>query len=79
MVKPFEDAAFTTPIGQISGIVETAYGFHILKIENRKRETLPLDQVKTQIEDTLKRQKQGAAYEAYMTELKAKGKFAEVK
>jgi len=79
MVKPFEDAAFTTPIGQISGIVETTYGYHILKVENRKKETLPLDQVKGQIEDNLKRQKQAAAYEAYITELKAKGKFAEVK
>jgi foldase protein PrsA len=79
MVKPFEEAAFNTPIGQISGIVETAYGFHILKVENRKKETQPLDQVKSQIEDTLKRQKQGAAYEAYMTDLKAKGKLAEVK
>jgi len=38
-----------------------------------------LDQVKTQIEETLKRQKQSAVYETYMTELKAKGKFAEVK
>ncbi len=79
MVKPFEDAAFSTPIGQISGIVETTYGYHILKVENRKKETLPLDQVKGQIEDNLKRQKQGAAYEAYMTGLKAKAKFAEVK
>lgn len=79
MVKPFEEAAFTTPIGQISGIVETAYGFHILKIENRKKETQPLDQIKGQIEDNLKRHKQGAAYEAYINELKAKGKFVEVK
>jgi parvulin-like peptidyl-prolyl isomerase len=79
MVKPFEEAAFTTPIGQISGIVETAYGYHILKIENRKKETQPLDQIKGQIEDNLKRQKQSAAYEAYINELKAKSKFVEVK
>ena len=79
MVKPFEDAAFSIPVGQISDIVETAYGYHILKVENRKKETEPLDKVKAQIEETLKKQKQGAAYEAYMTELKAKGKLVEVK
>ena len=79
MVKPFEDAAFSIPVGQISDIVETAYGYHILKVENRKKETEPLDKVKAQLEETLKKQKQGAAYEAYMTELKAKGKLVEVK
>ena len=79
MVKPFDDAAFTTPVGQISDIVETAYGLHILKVENRKKETEPLDKVKAQIEETLKKQKQSAAYEAFMTDLKAKGKLAEVK
>jgi parvulin-like peptidyl-prolyl isomerase len=79
MVKPFEDAAFTVPVGQVSGIVETTYGYHILKVEGRKKETLPLDQVKTQLQDEVKQQKRAAAYEKLMTELKAKAKFAEVK
>ena len=37
------------------------------------------EKVKAQLEETIKKQKQGAAYEAYMTELKAKGKLVEVK
>src|SRR5512136_453043 len=57
MVKPFEDAAFSVPVSQISGIVETTYGYHILKVENRKKETQPLDQVRPQIEAALKQQK----------------------
>jgi len=32
MVEEFEDAAFSTPVGEISGIVETQYGFHIIKV-----------------------------------------------
>ena len=78
MVKPFEDAAFSVPVGQISGIVETAYGFHILKVEGRKKETLPLDQVKTQLEEQIKNQKKVVIYESHLAKLKEKAKFSTV-
>jgi parvulin-like peptidyl-prolyl isomerase len=75
MVKPFEDAAFSAPVGQVSDIVETEYGFHILKVEGRKKETQPFDEVKGDLESRLKEQKQQAAFETHMAGLKSQAKF----
>jgi peptidyl-prolyl cis-trans isomerase C len=36
MVKPFDEAVFSLEPGKISGIVETKYGFHIIKVEEKK-------------------------------------------
>lgn len=40
MVPEFEDAMFSTPVGELSGIVRTQFGYHLLKI-NARRPTVP--------------------------------------
>ncbi len=75
MVKPFEEAAFNTPIGEISDIIETRYGFHILKVIGRQKETRPLEEVRGEIEKKLKNQKAQAAYQAHLEKLKKEADF----
>ena len=55
MVKPFEEAAFDTlSPGEVSGLVETSYGYHIIKLEEKKApETLPFEQARFEIEPKL--------------------------
>ncbi len=51
MVKPFEEAAFTLNKNEISDVVETEYGYHIIKVTDKKPAgKTPLSEVREQIE-----------------------------
>jgi len=75
MVKPFEDASFSVPVGEISDIVETTYGYHIIKVIERNKEKRPFDEVKSGYEAKLKSEKSNDAYNNLIEKLKSKSKF----
>lgn len=77
MVKPFEEAAFGLKVDEVSDIVETPFGYHIIKVYDRKpSRTVPFDEVQPQIDNHLRQQKMRGEIESYLETLE---KSAEIK
>lgn len=56
MVKPFEDAAFSQKEGDVSGVIESEFGYHIIKVTGiHAAKIKPLADVRADIESELKK------------------------
>jgi peptidyl-prolyl cis-trans isomerase C len=72
MVKPFADAAFRLQPGEVSPIVKTRFGYHIIKVVERKPETkLVYDDIKPRLVESLKKKKMQEAIGAYVDQVKS--------
>ena len=72
MVPRLEQVAFDTAVGETSPVFETVYGFNILKVlDKRQAEPKPFEDIKGWLMLQLVRQKETAAVQAKLAELKA--------
>jgi peptidyl-prolyl cis-trans isomerase C len=76
MVKSFEDAAFAMKPGETSDIIETSYGYHIIKVtEHKDASTPPLEEVKAGIVERLAGEKRNPITKQYIQSLRDKAKI----
>ncbi len=71
MVPEFENAAFGMDVNEISGVVPTQFGFHIIKVtEKQEADQKSLEEAKEDIANTVLLQKQQEVYLARVDEIK---------
>lgn len=78
MVKPFEEASFNLPIGNISDLVETQYGYHIIKVVDREEETRTLDELREEIKAKLVNSKKTDVIVKHVDILKKENQYQEI-
>ncbi len=82
MVPEFEDAAFSQPTGSVGEVVETQFGYHLIKVtEHQEAKAVDFNEAKVRISDILFSQKQQDAVKEYVEGLRKQAdvqRFGEV-
>lgn len=79
MSPPFEKAAYALKPGELSPVVETEYGYHIIQLKEKVAPSIEaFDEVKDKIVDFLKVEKVKKVVAAYIAELRGKAKLEKV-
>lgn len=70
MLEPFEEAAFALKPGEVSKVVETRFGYHLIKMLDKKPETtLSYEEVKDRLKERLQQQKRQQQIVGYLEKL----------
>lgn len=79
MVEEFENVVFNMKPGEVSGVFETPFGFHIARVDEVKPdELIPFDDAKEKIRDRLLEEYRHEAFEEFLERLEAKATIEEV-
>jgi parvulin-like peptidyl-prolyl isomerase len=80
MVEEFDTAVFDLPVGSVSPMFRTAFGFHIGKVYERRAERIPtLNEVRSELEASILRQTKIETIRAYMGQLRAQAEIRKSK
>jgi peptidyl-prolyl cis-trans isomerase C len=72
MVPPFEEAAFALPVGRVSDVVETQFGFHLINVTDRRPEQkFAFEEVEENIRNRLRGEQAQVVMGDYVEELRA--------
>lgn len=76
MVAPFEEAAFSLDVNEISDLVESQFGYHIIKVTDKQEaEVTPFEEVKEDIREMVFNQKVSERISTYIQELRSAAKI----
>jgi peptidyl-prolyl cis-trans isomerase C len=72
MPPEFEKAVFSLPVGRLSDLVKSEYGYHVFLVEEKREAArLTLDEMRPEIRETLLTEKKEKAYQDWLRELRS--------
>jgi peptidyl-prolyl cis-trans isomerase C len=76
MPAPIDEVCFDLPVGRVSEVVESPYGYHLFEVtERREARDRPLAEVRRTIENELRLEKEQAAQRAFVERLKSEARI----